>query len=116
MKIFNINFDTELGEMKQKPNEIINSYHKRLLALMLKYEIKNRLLTENLFFLKFVILNVIMKIFVRDLLNNEVRKKTIRELFAAENFFRRLCSLTKNVNKSKKKFQKFMKKKKNIQK
>ena len=111
VKIFNISFDTKLKEMKQKSNEIINSYHKRFLILMLKYEIKNRFLTENLFFLKFVILNVIMKIFVRGLLNDEIKKKTIRELFAAKKFFRKLCSLTKNVDRSKKKFQKFMKKK-----
>ena len=115
MKIFNISFDTELKKMKQKSNEIINSYYKRLLILMLKYEIKNRFLTENLFFLKFVILNVIMKTFVRDLLNDEIRKKTIRELFAAERFFRKLCSLTENVDRSKKNFRNSWKKKKNFE-
>ena len=112
IKIFNISFDTKLRKMKQKSNEIINLYHKRFLILMLKYEIKNRFLTKNLFFLKFVILNVIMKIFVRDFLNDEIRKKTIRELFAVEKSLQKLCLLTKNVDKSKKKISEVHEKKK----
>lgn len=76
---------------------------------MLRYGVKDRSVARNLFILESAILDVIMKTFVRSLLNDEVRKKTIRGLFTAERFLRGLCSLAKNADKFKKEFQKLMK-------
>ena len=104
----NTSFDTELGEMKQKPDETINSYHKRLLALMLRYGVKDRPLAGSLSLLESAILDVIMKTFVRGLLDDEVRKETIRGLSAAGRSLRGLCSLAEDADRSKKEFQKLM--------
>jgi hypothetical protein len=57
-----------------------------------------------------------MKSFVRDLLNDDIRKKTIRELIMTNRFLRELCNLTEDVDRAKKKFHKFMKEKNKIKK
>lgn len=109
IKTFSTSFDIELEEMKQKSKKLIEAYHKRFLTLMLRYGVKNRSIASNLFLLKSVILDVIMKTFVRGLLDDEVRKKTIRGLFTTKKSLRGFCSLTKNADRSKREFQKLMK-------
>ncbi len=91
-------FDTKLNEIRQKSNEFIISYYKRFLTLMLRIEVKNRLSIETLFLLKSTILDVIMKTFVRELLNDDVRKKIIKDFVMIEKSFCELCTMTKNAN------------------
>ncbi len=111
IKSATVNFDIELNDLRQFSDEFINIYDKRLTALMLRVKIRNRTETElSLFLLEFVILNVIMKSFVRDLLNDDTRKKTIRDLIMIDKSLKDLCNLTKNVDRVKKKFHKLMKK------
>jgi hypothetical protein len=84
---------------------------------MLKVEIRDKIDTESLLsLLKFATLNVIMTSFVRDLLNDDTQKKTIRELIMTSKSLRELCNLTKDVDQAKKKFHKLMKKKNKIKK
>jgi hypothetical protein len=110
IKSFIVSFDTKLNDLKQLHDEFINAYYKRLTALMLRVNVKDKIDTESsLSLLEFVTLNVIMKSFVRDLLNDDIRKKTIRDLIMTDRFFKNLCNLTKNVDRVKKKFHKLMK-------
>jgi seryl-tRNA synthetase len=77
---------------------------------MLRVDAKDRSAIEALSLLKSAILDVIMKTFVRELHDDDVRKKTIRELIAADRSLRRLCTMTENANRSKREFRKLMKK------
>ncbi len=110
MKFTSLSFDTELSEIRQKSNEIIIVYYKRFLTFMLRVDAKDRSAIEALSLLKSAILDVIMKTFVRELHDDDVRKKTIRELIAADRSLRRLCTMTENANRSKREFRKLMKK------
>ncbi len=112
-----MSFDTELNDLRQIQNEFIIIYYKRLIAFMLRIEARDRIDTESfLSLLKSATSNVIMKSFVRDLLNDDIRKKTIRELIMTNRFLRELCNLTEDVDRAKKKFHKFMKEKNKIKK
>jgi hypothetical protein len=104
-----LSFDTELSEIRQKFDETIIVYYKRFLIFMLRIDVKDRSSSEALSFLKSATLDVIMKTFVKELHDDEVRKETIRDLTSAERSLRELCTLTENADRSKKEFRKFMK-------
>jgi hypothetical protein len=79
---------------------------------MLRRKVKDRLSrrTETLSLLKSTTLDVIIKTFVRELLNDVVRKTIIKDFAMIEQSLRELCTMTKNANRSKKEFRKLMKK------
>jgi phosphoenolpyruvate carboxylase len=94
-------------------DEFINVYYKGFTALMLRVKAKDRIIdTESsLFLLESVTLNVVMKSFVRDLLNDDIQKQTIRELIIINRSLKELCNLAEDANRAKKKFHKLMKEK-----
>lgn len=94
------NFDIELKEMKQRPNETIQIYYKRFLALMVRYEVKDRLMTECLSTLESAILDITMK--------TVVLQEIIRGLTVVDRFFRELFVLAEDADRSRRKFQKLM--------
>ncbi len=67
---------------------------------MLRIKVKNRSSAETLFLLKSAILDVIMKTFVRELLDDEIRKKIIKDLAMIERSLRKLCTMIKDANRS----------------
>ncbi len=72
---------------------------------MLRVEAKNRFSTrtETLSLLKSTTFDVVIKTFVRELLNDDVRKKIIKNFAMIERFLRELCTMTEDANRSKKK-------------
>jgi hypothetical protein len=107
-----VSSDTKLNDLRQLHDEFISAYYKRLTALMLRVNARDRIDTESLLsLLEFVTLNVIMKSFVRDFLNDDTRKKTIRELIMTDRSLKELCNLAEDADRAKKKFHKLMKEK-----
>lgn len=72
-------FHIAFGDFRQKFNESINVYHKKLLNLIFKMTVKNRSITEKLSLLKKSTLKKITNAFVKDLHDENVRRKTIRD-------------------------------------
>lgn len=112
-KFFYTNFDTKLKNIKQKLKKIIEIYYKKFQTFIFRYKIKNRFITKNLILLKSINLNIIIKTFIRNLLNDKIRKKIIRNLFVAKIFLRKLCSFVENTNQFKFFFLEIYERKKN---
>lgn len=77
-------FDFKLLKLRQKFDEFLTIYYKRVFNLMQRIDIKNRLFLVSaivdLSTLKLVILIIILRAFVRDIFDYEVRKKVTRGL------------------------------------
>ncbi|MCJ1464755.1 hypothetical protein MMC07_003368 [Pseudocyphellaria aurata] len=103
-----LDFYTELNELKQRHDESISSYHKRVSALMLRVGAKYRSTSGTLSLLESATLDVIMKSFVRGLYDNEVRKETIRGLIVTGRSLRGLVSLAEDADRSKRELKKLL--------
>ena len=103
-------FDVELSDFKQKSIEFILFYYKRIVVLMLKANVRDRISNRKLFSFEHFTLDIIMKIFVKSLSNNNVRKKIIRELIHFDRSLKRLFNLAENDDKVEKKLKKLQKK------
>ena len=111
VKSSTINFHTELGEFRQKTNESINAYYKRMLNFMSRVAARDRSVVERLSLLKETTLGEIIKTFVRELHDGDVKKKIIRGLIIFDRSLRELFAIAENADRSKKKMKKIMKKK-----
>ena len=111
MKSSIINFHIELEKFRQKTNESINAYYKRMLNFMSRVAVRNWFVVERLFFLKKATLEKITKTFVKKLHDDDVKKKIIRELIIFDRSLRELFVIAKNADQFKKKMKKIMKKK-----
>ena len=108
------NFDVELNNFKKKSIQYILLYYKQTVAFILKADVCHRTSNRKLFSFEHFILDIIMKIFVKSLSNNDVRKKIIRELINFDRSLKEVFNLTKNVDRVKKKLKKLQKKNRKI--
>lgn len=109
-KINQINFDSELQNFKQKNDESLLVYYKRILLMMQKIEVKDKSIFNSgilLSSLERVMLDFIIRVFIRGLLDDQMRLNLIKMLTFSERFLRGVYILTKKSRRTKKKFQKF---------
>ena len=109
-KINQINFDSELQNFRQRENEFLLTYYKRILFMMQRIEVKNKSTSEPnilLNFLKIVMFDFIIKIFIRKLIDDQVKLNFTKMLIFSERFFREMYILAEKFRRIKKKFQKF---------
>ena len=68
VEITSVFFDVELTELKQRENEFLSSYYKRIINLMQRIEVKNKNdSATSLFMLKSIMLNTVLKIFIKNI-------------------------------------------------
>ena len=70
---------------------------------MFKIAARNRSINERLTLLEKATLNEIIKAFAKDLHDENVKKKIIRELIISDRFLRELFAIAKNADRFKKK-------------
>ena len=78
IEVQSIFFDNELANLRQKPDEPLNTYYKRVTNLMQRVDAKDRPINsavDSLILLESTILNTIFRAFIRELSNTEVKKK-----------------------------------------
>ena len=74
-----ISFNVKLKSFFQRFNEFLFAYYKRVVILMQKVNAKNKSLLNItiLNFLKTIMLNIILKAFIKELLNHAIQRKII---------------------------------------
>ena len=108
MKAFSINLDSEIIELKQLKNESLSTYYKRIINLLIRADDKNRSrkFTKVIFLssLKATMLDTMMRFFVRDLRNLNVRKNTLRELVFSDRSLLDLHTIAEKSKRTKLKY------------
>ncbi len=103
-----MSIDVELIELKQKPDEILVSYYKRVTSLMQRVDARNRSISSSshlfesiLFFLKSTMLNIILRTFIRELFESEIRREATRDMISSDRSLRiiyQLIEKTRRIN------------------
>lgn len=99
-------FHTELGEFRQRPDETISTYYKRLLVLMTRGGARDRPAVGSLSVLESSTLGIILKSFALGLYDEDVRREATRGLTVPDRSLRELCALAENAFRSKRELQK----------
>ena len=106
VKTQSIFFATKLFDLKQKSNESLTIYYKRIINMMQRIDIRNRSITisivvDTLSLLESTMLNIILKAFIRDLSNQKIKKKIIKNMTATNKslrFIYQLIEETRRIN------------------
>jgi hypothetical protein len=107
VEIVSIFIDVELIELKQKSNEILTFYYKKVTSLMQKIDARDRSAQNShvnefiLFFLKSTMLNIILRTFIRELFKLEIRREAIREMISSDRSLKiiyQLIEKTRRIN------------------
>jgi hypothetical protein len=108
IEVIIIFIDVELSKLKQKTDEFLISYYKRVSELMQRAETRDRQFTRNpiLSSLKFTMLDTILRAFIRELFDLEIRKKATREMILGDRFLRMIYQLAKKARRINLKIQK----------
>ena len=113
VKINFISFDVKFNEFNQWIDELFLTYYQRVIIIMQKIKIKNRIVNINIVslnLLKSIILNIIIKVFIKSLMNNNVRRETTRKLTFINRLLKFVYNLTKKTRRIKLKIKKFLNK------
>jgi hypothetical protein len=90
VEIVSVLIDVELAELKQKSNKILTFYYKRMTSLMQRIDVRDRSVQNLhafefiLFFLKSIMLNIILRAFIRELFESEIRREATREMILSD--------------------------------
>jgi hypothetical protein len=109
VEIVSVLIDVELIELKQKSNEILTSYYKRMTSLMQRVDARDRsvsssfthLFESTLFSLKSIMLNIILRAFIRELFESKIRREAIRDMISSDRSLRiiyQLIEKTRRIN------------------
>jgi hypothetical protein len=100
--------NVELSKLKQKIDEFLISYYKRVSELMQRAETRDKQFTRNsiLSSLKFTMLDMILRAFFRELFDLEIKKKVTREMISENRFLRMIYQLAKKARRINLKIQK----------
>ena len=80
VKITSMSFDVKLVELRQRSDESLHAYYKRVINFMQRVEVKNRTLMVTLTLLESIMLNIILRVFIKNLVNTKIRKKITRDM------------------------------------
>jgi hypothetical protein len=105
VEVISISIDVELIELRQKQNETLTAYYKRVTDLMQRADVRDRsnLHADEfiLFSLKSVMLNIILRAFIRDLIDSEIRREVTREMISFDRSLKiiyQLIEKTRRIN------------------
>ncbi len=104
VKVILVSIDVELFELKQKSNETLTSYYKRVTSLMQRIDVKNRSNSHVdefvLSFLESIMLDIILRTFTRELFNSKIRRKAIREMISSDRSLKIIYQLTEETRRT----------------
>ena len=109
-KVNQISFDSELQNLRQKRDEFLLTYYKRVLLMMQRVGAKNRPISGSgiiLSFLRMAMLDSIIRAFIRGLIEDQVKLDSTKMLAFSERFLRGVYILVEESRRTKKEFQKF---------
>ncbi len=108
VEIVSVSIDVELVELKQKSDETLVSYYKRMTSLMQRVDARNRSISSSshlsesiLFSLKSAMLNIILRTFIRELFELEIRREAIRDMISSDRSLKiiyQLIEKTRRIN------------------
>jgi hypothetical protein len=98
-----ISIDVKLTELRQKSDETLVSYYKRVTELMQRVDARDRSNSHAdefiLSSLKSVMLNTILRAFIRELFDSEIRREAIRDMISSNRFLKTIYQLTKETRR-----------------
>jgi hypothetical protein len=98
-----ISIDVKLTELRQKSNETLVFYYKRVTELMQRVDARDRSnLHADEFILsslKSVMLNTILRAFIRELSDSEIRREAIRDMISSNRSLKTIYQLTKETRR-----------------
>ena len=106
IEVTSVFFDVELSELKQRSDESLIAYYKRVINLMQRVEIKDRASIITLILLESIMLNIILRVFIRDLFDSEIRKKTTRDMTSSDKSLKIIYQLIEKARRINLKIQK----------
>ena len=110
VEIIFVLFDVKLIELRQRDDEFLIDYYKRVINLMQRIDAKNRFAfaaTTTFILFEFVMLNTILRAFIKDLFDSKIRKKATRNMISSDRSLRTIYQLaekTRRINIEIKKF------------
>ncbi len=79
VEVILVSIDVKLTELRQKQDETLTAYYKKIIDLMQRIKIKNRSIfqdiTSSLFSFESAMLNIILRTFIRELFEFEIRRE-----------------------------------------
>ena len=113
VEMISIFFDVKLFELRQRSDELLITYFKRVINLMQRIDVKNRFIMSrsSLILLKSTMLNINLKTFIRGLTNNEIKKKITRDMISSTRSLQIINQLTKKIKRTNIEVQKLFEKK-----
>ncbi len=103
VEIMLISIDVKLTELRQKSNETLVFYYKRVTELMQRVDARDRSnLHADEFILsslKSVMLNTILRAFIRELSDSEIRREAIRDMISSNRSLKTIYQLTKETRR-----------------
>ncbi len=104
VEIVFISIDVKLTELRQKSDETLISYYKRVTELMQRVDARDRSNPHAdefiLSFLKSVMLNTILRAFIRELFDSEIRREAIRDMISSNRSLKTIYQLTKETRRT----------------
>jgi hypothetical protein len=100
-----MSIDVELAELKQKFDEILTFYYKRMTSLMQRVDARDRSVQNShaseftLSFLESAMLNIILRAFIRELVDSEIRRKTTRNMISSDRFLKTIYQLVEKTRR-----------------
>ena len=97
-----VSFDVKLVELRQRDDESLIDYYKRVIDLMQRINAKNKfafVAAIILILLEFAMLNIILRAFIKDLLNFEIRKKITKNMISSNRSLRTIYQLAKEIRR-----------------
>ena len=96
-----LSFDTELTELRQRPNKILILYYTRATNLIQKYRAKDRLVLRVLTLTKSSLLDTFLRQQVKGLLNLDIKRKIAKDITTTDHSIRKVFTLadeTRRIN------------------
>ena len=109
-----ISFKIKLIKLYQRLNELLSAYYKRICNFIKDINVKNKFISISVIafsLLEFAMLDIILKFFIRNIDDHEIRKKVIKNIIIIDRFFRFVYNLAKEARRINVKIQKLAKKK-----
>ena len=109
MELSLVPFDIEITELHQRTGESITIYYKRVINIILRVSIKDRLVPptiNTLGSLKAIILNTILKAFIKGLTDYKIRKEATRGIASIDRSLLIIYNLAKEARRTNTKIKK----------
>ena len=102
VEIISVSFDVKLTELRQRDDEFLADYYKRIISLMQRIDAKNKFVfaaTIILILLESVMLNIILRAFIKNLFDSKIRKKVIKNMISSNRSLRTIYQLIEKIRR-----------------